>query len=154
MNPNSCFYQGKQRWLKPSQITGVHPACAVIARRVTAALPLLRSHDPRRVLAEQAFRTQMIPVVAFNKQHLCVGSFHMYGAAKRVPENKKVRVMVYDDVTDEKVREICLSYLAVSCFVIWRQRPNTSARCGKFFPRNTAQYCFPESKTGVRWPEQ
>ena len=146
MPPHICFYQGKQRWLKPSQITGVHPACAVIARRVTAALPLLRSHDPRRVLAEQAFRTQMIPVVAFNKQHLCVGSFHMYGAAKRVPENKKVRVMVYDDVTDEKVREICLSYLAGELLCHMASAPKYVGALWKILPSEYRSILFPGIK--------
>lgn len=79
---------------------------------MSAALPLLRQRDLRRVLAELAFRTQVIPVVVSNKQYFCIGGFHMYGAAKRVRKNEKVRVMVYDEPTDEKVRDICLSYLA------------------------------------------
>lgn len=103
----------RQRRLRLSQITGVHSSCAGMASQVAVAKPLLRSQPLRRELVALALRRNPIPVVAIKDQYLCIGLFHIYGAAKKnFREDEKVKVEMYEDITDEDVREICLSYVA------------------------------------------
>lgn len=103
----------RQRWLRLSQITGVHSSCAGMASQPAVVKPLLRLQPLRRELVALALRRKLIPVVAIKDQYLCIGLFHIYGAAKKhFRGDEKVKVEMYEDITDEDIREICLSYVA------------------------------------------
>lgn len=83
-----------------------------IVNQISAALPLLRPPELRAALAELVLRTHVIPVAISDEQYFCIGGFYVYAAAKRMPRNTRVRVMVYEGVSDKIARAICLSYLA------------------------------------------